>query len=157
MEKFKVTLNEDTDELTIKYIVDGKLVGHLIFEIFTGEKAKEFFADYCTFEEYKKLIPNDRFIYLGYININTKYREQGFGNKLMEKFLNYITNTYNGFVIDRVVLYANPYDFSLQLSILKKFYNRFGFEEIDFETFYEKNSENYTELNFENNIMIKNI
>ena len=71
------------------------------------------------------LVRKEKYLVLDMINIADEYLNMGYGNKLLQKWINYIKEKYSNF--DRIELKCSP-DFGSDIWKLAKWYSKFGFE-----------------------------
>jgi len=140
----------DPVTFSIDLIINGLVIGFLKFSKTFGENL---FENFCSYEDFTNLFPEGKYLIIEEVWIDRKYRGKGLGNKLLNYFDNFVQRKLNDFT--RIVLYALPMDIGtgLPLNILKKFYGKFGFEDLKFKNLQTYNPNIYKK--YRNNYMIK--
>lgn len=137
------------DEIVIKIFDNNFCAGRLVLREIVGEG--HYFLDVVISEDsYNLLFPKDKYIYLSELWVDEKYRNKGIGNKLMSNVEDLMLEYFDNF--DKLVLFANPFDIGdnhLELPILIKFYEKFGFKSVDSQYILPNSS-------YLNNLMINN-
>ena len=96
----------------------------------------------------KEFCINDKFVILDNLNIDPEYRGKGYGSLVAKHLLVYLNDAYHH-QIDAVVLYASMYEiedceemdlptFNNHSDKLVKFYEKAGFEEIQYNVMIKK-------------------
>ena len=135
--KFEVNENENGDRITITgFIGEGDIVGSVILERefnayyeFEGEMSKD---------EFYEIFPDGNFIKIESIKIDDKYKNKGYGKKLLAKAIEYAKE------IGESIVYLNASPMGntgLLLPELVSFYKKAGFEIIPQLDKYEENKE----------------
>lgn len=122
------TNQDDYFEIVLNNVYEEKSgpKTHLLFRI----SGSDTFSDIIDMDNLPIIFDQEDFFELTELYIHPKNRLKGFGNKLMKNFIE-ILNT--KFPLSNCFLYAKPYDNALSLPLLKKFYGKYGFEEIDID------------------------
>jgi len=117
------------NKFDIDAYINNELCGTLSFELLN--KLDNLFVlpeEIDKFVIVDKYINKNKFIYLSYIVIESKFQGKGISNLLMKRFLKICENNLK---IEKILLFACPFIYEktkvLPLSILSKFYNKFGF------------------------------
>ena len=125
--KFKVEKDDSADSITIKAYVDKQKVGDIIIQEVYGFEG--FFEGFTTEETYIELIPDDRYLEIKSIFVDRDWRNQRISNKMLTKLFPIVKKYYPGY--RDIVLWASPFSCymgnHLELSVLKKLYEKFGF------------------------------
>jgi len=135
--ELKFEVNEDEDRITITgFIGEGDIVGSVILERefnayyeFEGEMSKD---------EFYEIFPDGNFIKIESIKIDDKYKNKGYGKKLLAKAIEYAKE------IGESIVYLNASPMGntgLLLPELVSFYKKAGFEIIPQLDKYEENKE----------------
>jgi len=135
--ELKFEVNENEDRITITgFIGEGDIVGSVILE-------REFNAYYefeseMSEDEFYEIFPDGNFIKIEYIKIDDKYKNKGYGKKLLAKAIEYAKE------IGESIVYLNASPMGntgLALPELVSFYKKAGFEIIPQLDKYKENKE----------------
>lgn len=122
---FKLSLNIDSKKY-IELNQFGLVVGYIEFdEIFDG---CYWFNDVLDREEYDLLFPDNKFVLLETLYIDSNLRGNGLGNMMMRYFNKFDKKFFPDF--DKFVLNAYPMEESIPLEALTGFYSKCGFREL---------------------------
>lgn len=119
------------NNININCLFNDEIIGYIKLEIKEDPKWFSFYLD----TDYKLFFDkqNPKCFYLNKIHINKEYRRQGIANDLMIKLKEIFPNLSYIYDINSILLIADPLEFNINLNDLKKFYEKFGFEEITTE------------------------
>ncbi len=120
--------NPETDDISKIIMFYGEeKCGHIVLEEKWGlQKFEDFFEED---DLYDKFIW-EKYLYIDEIHVINGFREQGIGNKLMvilfEEIIPKYFKSYN-----LIVLWVNPWENNISLKLLKKFYQNYGFSNLN--------------------------
>lgn len=129
---------------------NGLVVGSLTLAEHYGY---DWFMDYMSEETFQSLTTDDSFLVLHQLYVDPRNRHKGYANELMTEAQKIIKQKFNNY--EKIFLYADPFESNIELNLLKKFYNKYGFTELDIPELLYYNYD--VALNYKNNLMLKNL
>jgi ribosomal protein S18 acetylase RimI-like enzyme len=85
----------------------------------------------CALITVKIHVGSENYFYLESLYVDKEYRKKGIGNKLMSYFLKIMPKFSTIYNINEVILIAEPLEKNIPFKILKDFYSRYGFKNVN--------------------------
>lgn len=133
--KFKIIKNSEEETTKIKCFSNNIYCGYILFEnivyideFFISDEEREQISE----ELLDEFFPDNSCIFLSYLEVEENYQNKGIGNLLMNKFFELFNNQkqFNSIFLNACPYLTSTISNKISLSVLVKFYKKFGFEEL---------------------------